>query len=93
MRRNRTRGQHGESADLASDNGQRNKPPKKTLSIFLYAIPTTDLTIDSRTAEGSPLSSCGKYLTRCVHPFISVDHLIDIAQEQLYPRYTEGVYM
>ncbi|KAH8989012.1 hypothetical protein EDB86DRAFT_2831772 [Lactarius hatsudake] len=29
--------------------------------------------------------TCGKYLLRCVHPFISVDQLIYTAQEHMYP--------
>ncbi|KAI9433957.1 hypothetical protein H4582DRAFT_2081635 [Lactarius indigo] len=31
------------------------------------------------------LIECGKYLLRCIHPFISVDQLIYTAQDRMYP--------
>ena len=35
------------------------------------------------------LAACGRFLGRCVHPLLSVDTLIVVAQEQIAPGSTD----
>jgi hypothetical protein len=36
-----------------------------------------------------PLRPCGRFLMRCVYPFIAVDTLVVVAQEQISPGYSD----
>ena len=44
--------------------------------------------------DAGPVVVCGQYLTRCVNPFLSVDVLIAVAQEQMdMGSEDQGLYM